>query len=127
MSQEVRFGHNIFGYTTLVREGDTFVALTGDGEQELRVDMMVVLLGDSRGYVPSGFSPGDEVTILGFTEPFKNGESDHIVRVGNKSQQGWVKPSNVQRTPGLRSISSSHGARPSSRNCAWSCRAVALS
>jgi hypothetical protein len=36
MSEEVRFGHNIFGYTTLVREGDIFIALTGEGEQELR-------------------------------------------------------------------------------------------
>jgi hypothetical protein len=97
MSQEIRFGHNIFGYTTLVCEGDTFVALNGDGEQELRVGMTVVLLGDSHGYVPSGFSPGNEVTIVGFTEPFKNGESDHIVKVGNKSWQGWVKPSNIQR------------------------------
>jgi hypothetical protein len=98
MSEEVRFGHNIFGYTTLVREGDTFIALTGEGEQELRLGMTVVLLGDSRGYVPSGFSPSDEVTILGFTEPFKNGESDHIVKVSNETTQGWVKPSNIQRS-----------------------------
>ena len=100
MSQELTFGHNLFGYTTLVREGTAFVALTGDGQQELRVGMTVVLLGDSRGYVPSGFSPGDEVTIMGFTEPFKNGESDHIIKVGNASLQGWVKPSNIQRDVG---------------------------
>jgi hypothetical protein len=98
MTEQVSFGHIIFGYTTLVREGDTFVALTGEGEQELRVGMTVVLLGDSRGYVPSGFSPGDEVTIVGFTEPFKSGESDHIVKVSSKSKQGWVKPSNIQHS-----------------------------
>jgi len=97
MSREVRFGGSLFGYTSLLREDDSFVALTGDGEQELRVGMTVVLLGDSRGYVPSGFSPGDEVLIVGFTEPFKKGESDHIVKVRNKSREGWVKPSNIQR------------------------------
>jgi hypothetical protein len=72
--------------------------------------MTVVLFDDSRGYVPSGFSPGDEVTILGFTEPFKNGESDHIVKVSNESTQGWVKRSNIQR-----SISVPTGSTPSDR------------
>ena len=33
MAELVRFGHNIFGYTTLVREDHTFVTLTGEGEQ----------------------------------------------------------------------------------------------
>jgi hypothetical protein len=97
MPEELTFGHNIFGYTTLVREGNRFVALVGAGQQELRVGMHVVLLGDSRGYVPSGFSPGDEVTIVGFGEPFKNGESDHIVEVSEGEHRGWVKPSNIQR------------------------------
>jgi hypothetical protein len=110
MSIDVRFGHSIFGYTTIVQEGNTFVALTGEGEPELRVGMEVVLLGDSRGYVPSGFSPGDEVTIVGFTEPFKNGESDHIVKVSNKSTQGRVKPSNIQR-----SISAPTASTPSDK------------
>jgi len=102
LSDTFKFGCSVFGYTALVREGD-FVALTGDGEQKLQVGMKVVLLGDSRGYVPSGFSPGDEVTIVGFTEPFKDGESNHIVNVRNQSHEGWVKPSNIQRN-----IQSSH-------------------
>jgi hypothetical protein len=34
----------------------------------------------------------------GFTEPFKNGESDHIVEVRDESTKGWVKPSNIQRS-----------------------------
>jgi hypothetical protein len=98
MSQELRFSENIFGYTALARDGDTFVALTGDGKQELRLGMTIVLLGDSRGYVPSGFSPGDEVEILEFREPFKNNATDHIIKVANKSSEGWVKPSNIQRS-----------------------------
>jgi hypothetical protein len=109
MSEYVKFGHSIFGYTTLIQEGKRFTALTGEEEEELRVGMKVVLLGDSRGYVPSGFSPGDEVTIVGFTEPFKKGESDHIVEVSNEANQGWVKPSNIQRKTRTRRDNSAHG------------------
>ncbi|HXJ47832.1 MAG TPA: hypothetical protein VNF91_01570, partial [Candidatus Acidoferrum sp.] len=97
MPEEMEFGHDIFGYTTLVRDNDVFVALTGRDVAQLRVGMKVVLLGDSRGYVPSGFSPGDEVMIVGFAEPFKGGTSDHIVQVTKDSERGWVKPSNIQR------------------------------
>ncbi len=97
MSNEVNFGSNLFGYTTLIRDGDTFVALRGETETELRIGMQIVLLGDSQGYVPSGFRHGQEVRIVGFVEPFKNGESDHIVQVTDGNYEGWVKPSNIQR------------------------------
>jgi len=96
MSNEVEFGY-LFGYTTLVRDGDTFVALRGETAPELRVGMQVVLLGDSRGYVPSGFHHGQEVRIVGFVEPFKNGGSDNIIEVADGKHEGWVKPSNIQR------------------------------
>jgi len=43
MSNEFKFGHNLFGYTTLVRDGETFVALRGETEPELRVGMQVIL------------------------------------------------------------------------------------
>jgi hypothetical protein len=98
MTEEVVFGHILFGYTTFVRDGNVFVAPTGETEPELRVGMKVTLLGDSRGYVPSGFQHGQEVEIVGFTEPFKGGESDHIIEVTDGKKDGWVKPSNIQRT-----------------------------
>jgi CheY-like chemotaxis protein len=98
MAEEVKFGGSLFGYTTLVREGGAFVALIGEGEHALHVGMRVVLRGDSRGYVPSGFPPGAEVTIAGFKEPFKDGETDHIVEVRDQTRLGWVKPSNIQRS-----------------------------
>jgi TIR domain len=98
MSDELVFGQSLFGYTTLVRDGDTFVALKGEAERDQRIGMRVVLLGDSRGYVPSGFDHGQEVSIVGFTEPFKDGESDHIIRVSDGKRSGWVKPSNIQRS-----------------------------
>ena len=41
MSEEIIFGANLFGYTTLVREGNTFLALAGDGQPKLRVGMQV--------------------------------------------------------------------------------------
>lgn len=103
MSEEIKFGHNIFGYTTLIRDGQSFVALTGEGVDDLRSGMTVTLLGDSRGYVPSGFHPGDEVIIVGFAEPFKDGKSDHIVKVDNEKCSGWIKPSNIQRNVSVRS------------------------
>jgi hypothetical protein len=59
--------------------------------------MQVVLLGDSRGYVPSWFRHGQQVRIVGFAEPFKDGESDHIIEVTDGKHEGWVKPSNIQR------------------------------
>lgn len=58
--------------------------------------MDVVLLGDSRGYVPSGFNPGEEASTIGFRESFKNGYSDHIIQVINGRNEGWIKPSNIQ-------------------------------
>jgi hypothetical protein len=108
MTDEVRFGHNLFGYTTLVRDGDTFVALTGETEPELRVGMQVVLLGDSRGYVPSGFRHGQEVRIVGFAEP---GETDHIIEVTDGKHDGSVKPSNIQRATNVRPKGTTHDKR----------------
>jgi hypothetical protein len=96
MTEKLRFGGVLFGYDTLVKAGENFVALQGDEVPELSIGMKVVLLGDSTGYVPSGFRPGEEVTIVGFQEPFKRGASDHIVEVTNGAVTGRVKPSNIQ-------------------------------
>jgi hypothetical protein len=96
MSQEVSLGADLFGYTTLIKEGDTFVGLTGEGEKELRIGMNVVLLGNSKGYGFLGFSPGDEVTIIGFREAFKGGVTKKIVNVQRGTQQGWIKTSEIQ-------------------------------
>lgn len=111
MGDTVTFGHNIFGYTTLVRDGDTFVALAGEAEPELRVGMEVVLLGDSRGYVPSDFRHAQRVRIVGFTEPFKDGESDHIIEVTDGTRHGWVKPSNIQRARNAKPKGTTHDER----------------
>lgn len=108
MPEDVPLGHDLFGYTILVRDREEFIALKGDGVPDLRVGMSVVLLGDSRGYVPSGHRPGAEVRIVGFVEPFKKGESDHIIEVTDGKYSGRVKPSNIQRN-----IAGSHsGADP---------------
>lgn len=68
-------------------------------------------LGDSRGYVPSGFRHGGQVQIVGFTEPFKDGESDHIVEVTDGTHDGWVKPSNIQRARNERPGGTPHDKR----------------
>lgn len=97
MSEEVKLGAHLFGYDTLLKAGSSFVALRGEDAPELTTGMKVTLLGDSRGYVPSGFTPGEEVTITEFREAFKQGTSDHVICVTNGANTGWVKPSNIQR------------------------------
>jgi hypothetical protein len=97
MPEQVKLDGMIFGYDTLIRSGREFIALRGTEVPELRKGMRVVMLGDSRGYVPHGFKHGEEVTIDGFTEAFKRGETDHIIRVTNGTRVGWVKPSNVEK------------------------------
>ncbi|SHH28766.1 TIR domain-containing protein [Chryseolinea serpens] len=97
MSEDINLKHNLFGYNRIEQEYDEIVALKGDLVMELHKGMTVKLVGDSRGYVPGNFKPGEEVTIVGFTLPYSNGETDHIIEVSNGSHKGWVKPSNIQR------------------------------
>jgi hypothetical protein len=98
MAKEVKLKHDLFGYNTVVREGDKVITLKRQTVTELDLGMKVVLLGDSRGYVPSGFNPGQKVTILEFSEPFSNSRTDHIIKVSDGSHEGWVKPSNIEIT-----------------------------
>ena len=97
MPEEIELGGNIFGYDKLTKEGSDFIALRGEDEPELYKGMSVVLIGDSRGYVPSSFNAGEEVTIIGFREAFKDYNSDDIILVSNGTNEGWVKPSNIQK------------------------------
>jgi hypothetical protein len=97
MPEQIKLDGTLFGYDTLVKDGSDFIALLGEGEPELYKYMKVILLGDSRGYIPSFFNPGEEATIIGFRECFKDGNSDHIIQVRNGTNEGWVKPSNIQK------------------------------
>jgi hypothetical protein len=93
--EDVDFGgSSLFGYDSLVRRPE-FIELKGKTAKSLNKGMVVEISGDSRGYVPSGHEPGEKVTIIGFREPFKRGESDHIIQVTNGEKVGWVKPSNI--------------------------------
>jgi hypothetical protein len=94
MSDDFKFGGELFGYTTLVSDGRSFIGLSGDRVPDLRIGEQVVLLGES---VPFGFRHGQKVRIAGFTEPFKDGKSDHIIEVTDGQHSGWIKPSNIQR------------------------------
>jgi hypothetical protein len=97
--EEHSFGDSsLFGYDKIVREGD-HVTLEGEDVPTLHQGMMVELLGDSRGYVPSGFRPGERAEILAFRQPFDKGPTDHIIRVSNGKTDGWVKPSNIAKSP----------------------------
>jgi hypothetical protein len=42
-------------------------------------------------------NPGEEVTIIKFREAFGDRNSDHIILVSNGTNEGWVKPSNIQK------------------------------
>lgn len=95
---QVQFA-SLFGYTTLVRDKGVFVALEGKDRPPLTVGMDVRLRGDSRGHVPGGFSPGEQVQITGFCEPWSLGASDHTIEVSNGADRGWVKPSNILLQP----------------------------
>jgi hypothetical protein len=59
--------------------------------------MKVKLLGDTQGHVPSFFSSGEKVAIIGFREAFRGGNADNIIHVSNGKVEGWVKPSNIQK------------------------------
>ena len=94
MSEEINFDGSIFGYDKLVKG---FVALRGEDKPELHIGDRIILSGDTQGYVPSSFKSGEEATIIGFREPHKGANSDHIVLVTNAINKGWVKPSNIQK------------------------------
>jgi hypothetical protein len=42
-------------------------------------------------------NPGEKVTIIKFREAFGDRNSDHIILVSNGTNEGWVKPSNIQK------------------------------
>jgi hypothetical protein len=89
--------HNIQGYDRVVVNGGEIIILkSSKGERpQLSIGMMVELKGDSRGYIPSGHSEGDQVEIIEFTEPFRDGGSDRIIMVKGNGHMGLVKPSNI--------------------------------
>jgi hypothetical protein len=91
--EEFFFGYT-FGYDKIVRQGFG-VTLEGNGVPTLRQGMIVDLEGDSKGYVPGGFRPGERVVIVSFRKPDYKGSSDHIIQVSNLEGVGWVKPSNI--------------------------------
>jgi len=93
-------GSSFFGYTGAVRRDGVLVLLTGKNVRPLQLGQRVRLLGDSRGYISSGFKPDEEVTITAFRMPFDRGSTDYIVEVTNGPMTGWVKPSSIaQRRP----------------------------
>jgi hypothetical protein len=93
--EELSFGgSSIFGYDKIVRRGFG-VTLEGRDVLTLEQGMIVELEGDSKGYVPGGFRPGEKVVIVTFRQPFDEGSSDHIIQVSNLEGVGWVKPSNI--------------------------------
>src|SRR6266853_6248380 len=87
-------GASIFGYEKIVRHGDGYT-LEGEDTPPLRQGMTVELRGDSRGYIPGGFSHGEKAEIVAFRQPFQAGVSDDIIRVASAENDGWVKPSNI--------------------------------
>jgi uncharacterized protein YjbI with pentapeptide repeats len=94
--KEIRYkGASFFGYDRLVKHDD-FLELKGDDVPTLHTGMTVRLRGDSRGYVPGGFEPDEEVQITAFRMPSEDGwTDDHLIQVSNGSRAGWLKPSNV--------------------------------
>ncbi|MBI5005171.1 MAG: hypothetical protein HZC03_01020 [Candidatus Lloydbacteria bacterium] len=87
-------GSSLFGYNQVVELGGEIVSIKGE-KGDLFKGMKVELVGDSRGYVPSGHQSGEKVTIVGFSEPFEKGESDHVIMVSGGGKTGMVKPSNI--------------------------------
>lgn len=89
-------GVSLFGYDRILQSTDgEIVGITGE-ERTLLKDMDVELVGDSKGYISSGHKSGDRVKIVGFSEPFKGGETDHIVIISGDGKTGAVKPSNIK-------------------------------
>jgi len=100
-----QFDGEIFGFHALqevVFAKQRFpIALKGQGNDALYLGQHVTLKGDSRGYIPGRLNPHGSATIVGFAEPFSQGESDHIVKVvesdnGTRDDAVSIKPSNIQ-------------------------------
>jgi hypothetical protein len=70
MTEEINSKYSLFGYDIYLKEYDRIIGLRDDYKSVLLIGMQVVLLGDTRGYIPGGFRPGEEVTIIEFCEPF---------------------------------------------------------
>ena len=88
---------NIFGYSTLVFDGTDIVGLKGERVHELKKGMNVESASDFTKPLPFGFRYGEKVTIIGFREPFKDSSGGDIIRVSNKTSEGWVDPSLIQK------------------------------
>jgi hypothetical protein len=97
MPEEIKLNDSLFGYDSLLQEGDEIIALRGKSKPELLRGMKVVMVGDSDGYIASGHKTNDEATILEFRKPFRDGSTDYIIFVGNNNAKGWVKPSNIKK------------------------------
>lgn len=91
-----QFEGSCFGYDRAVLVNDKVVALLTTENKWLWIGSKVVIRGDSRGYVAPGLKEGFGI-INQLCLPFKNGETDHIIKVlGLTSNgQGWVKPSRI--------------------------------
>jgi len=87
---------SVFGYNKTVELGSEIISLKGK-EQSLYKGMTVELIGDSKGYVPSGHKSGERVIIIGFSDPEKG---DTIVQVSGEDKTGYVKPSNIKPVEG---------------------------
>ena len=88
-------GSSLFGYDRVVELGGEIVSMKGE-RGDLFKGMEVELVVDSRGYVPSGHQSGEKVIIIGFSEPFEEQGSDHVIIVSGGGKIGKVKPSNIK-------------------------------
>jgi hypothetical protein len=92
---EIKLGGNMFGYDTLVKE-EIFTELRGRDMPTLRKGMNVTLKGNTQGYIPGHFKPGEQVTIIEFRHPDDAGNSDIIMRVTNGTNVFYIKPNNIE-------------------------------
>ncbi len=101
--------HDIFGYTgVIVEEGQVIALINLKQNPEIptiQLGDIVLLKGDSEGYIPSGHKPGQRVEVVELTEPFLKARvgsiifntSDKIIKVSGEGRIGWIKPSNVDK------------------------------
>lgn len=84
---------SIFDYKKVGELGGEIISLKGEGKTSLYKGMTVELVGDSKGYVPSGHKNGECATIIGFRDPE---EGDRVVEVSGGGKVGYIKPSNIK-------------------------------
>ncbi len=87
-------GNSIFGYDSAAKEGDEIIAIGGKIG-----NMPYLTVGDKIRLKTTifGLNTQDDAEIIGFQEPFKNNETDHIVKIKQGNKINFLKTTEIEK------------------------------